>query len=245
MESESAIVLITHKPKENQLDFFNNFVNYKVYVIIDDNLNNYQQLKQKYLNITFIQIENKICYETGFIHSSLIGNNITCGFGWDKALYTLSTLEKEFKYVWFLEDDVFFYDETTLQNLDMKYQKEDLLCNSTFEEGKLYEWLWNSIQINYTPPYYCGMMCMCRFTKNMLNSVKEYANKYKTLFFIEAMFPTLAMKNNLIVYKFPEELSTVTYNTKWNISDLNKYCLYHPMKDTSQYSQIRMGLHNK
>lgn len=240
---ESVIVLITYKPKENQLDFLNNFVNYKSYVIIDDNLNDYQYLKQKYLNIMFIQIENHILYETGFIHASLIGDKITCGFGWDKALYYLSTLETEFKYVWFLEDDVFFYDEKTLQNLDMKYTKEDLLCNSSFDEGKLNEWIWDSIKINFKPPYYCGMMCICRFTKNMLKSVKEYANQNKTLFFIEALFPTIAKKNDFIVYESPEELLTVTYNKKWNLRDLTTNHLYHPMKDTSQYLQIRLFLH--
>jgi hypothetical protein len=239
---ESAIVLICHTPKEDQLDFFNNFVNYKIYVIIDDNSKSYEYLTQKYKNIAFIQVENMILYETGFIHANLRGNSDTRGFGWDKALFCLSTMEKEFKYVWFLEDDVFFYDETTLQNLDTKYEKEDLLCNSSFEEGKLYEWVWNSININFNPPYYCGMMCICRFTKKMLNSVKKYANDNKTLFFIEAMLPTLAKKNDLIVYKSPEEFSTVTYNTKWNISDLNKNCLYHPMKDTSQYLQLRNNL---
>jgi hypothetical protein len=240
---ESAIVLICHTPKEDQLDFFNNFLNYKIYVIIDDNSKSYEYLTQKYKNIAFIQVENKICYETGFIHASLIGNNITCGFGWDKALFCLSTMEKEFKYVWFLEDDVFFYDETTLQNLDTKYEKEDLLCNSSFEEGKLYEWNWRYININLNPPYYCGMICICRFTKKMLNSVKKYANDNKTLFFIEAMLPTLAKKNDLIVYKSPEEFSTVTYNTKWNISELTTNYLYHPMKDTSQYLQLRMSLY--
>ena len=46
---ESAIVLITHKlkEKEDQLDFFNNFLNYKIYVIIDDNSTNYQHLTEK------------------------------------------------------------------------------------------------------------------------------------------------------------------------------------------------------
>ena len=47
--------------------------------------------------------------------------------GWDKALYYFGT-KNIFDYIWFIEDDVYFYNENTLQQLDNQY-KDDLLSN--------------------------------------------------------------------------------------------------------------------
>ena len=245
MVYKNAVVLITHKPNEINLRFFNSFTFYEIYVVIDDNSYSYDDIKQKYSNIHFIQLDNDICIQSGFVNASLIGDRNTCGHGWDKALYYLHSICNEFKFIWFLEDDIFFYDESSLKTIDIKYEKEDLLCNCQYnEEGEKNTWIWNLIKINYRLPYYCGMMCICRFTPKMLENINIYAKKNKTLFFLEALFPTIAKKNNVITIKSPEEFKSVTHRDVWNINDFNKNNLYHPVKDLNMHVDARKIINN-
>ena len=53
--NKNAISLITYKPNEIMLEFFNRFTNYDVYIIIDDNTVNYSNLGNKYSNLKIIQ----------------------------------------------------------------------------------------------------------------------------------------------------------------------------------------------
>ena len=181
--SLKAICLITFKPNKIYLDFLNKFNTYDIYIIIDDNKNNYSEIKIQYPKINFIQINNEDCTKTGFTNTSYITIHKPV-IGWDKALYFFSYyINCIYDYIWFMEDDVYFYAENTLQTIDQKYENTDLLCNSSFGEAKLDEWLWDKIEIHLKPPYYCGMMCIVRFSQKMLQSVKDYASKNNTLFF--------------------------------------------------------------
>jgi hypothetical protein len=244
----SAICLVTLVPNEIYLDFLNKFKNYDIYVIIDDNTFNTATVKIKYPKINFIQLDNNKCTVSGYTNLNFITlNKPVCG--WCKSLYFFSYINTIYDFVWFIEDDIFFYDETTLINIDNTYVKEDLLCNSSFEEANLNEWLWNRIHINLTPPYYCGMMCITRFSIRMLDSIKDYASKNNSLFFLEALYPTIAIKYNLSYISNPTEFLTVVYkhdrNHEYDITMLNKTNLYHPMKKMENHIKTRIFmLHN-
>jgi hypothetical protein len=242
-KSKNSIFLITLKPNEIMLSFLNDFKKYNIYIIIDDNSVNYGYLNLKYKNIKIIQISNKLCIDSGFINVNTLGKELTRGFGWDKALYYFS-INKQFEYVWFIEEDVFFNNEETLLNIDAKYLNYDLLCNCSFHESKLNEWMWNRIKINLPYPYYSGMMCACRMSVKMIDCLKLYADKNKTLFFLEAAFPTIAKFNNLLCCR-PDELATVTYRTVWTINDFNTKNVYHPVKKIHDHTILRKILKNK
>jgi hypothetical protein len=79
----------------------------------------------------------------------------------------------------------------------------------------------------------------------MLESINIYANKNKTLFFLEALFPTIAKKNNVITIKCPEEFTSVTHRDEWKINDFNKNNLYHPVKDLYMHVEARKILNIK
>jgi hypothetical protein len=236
--SLKAICLITFKPNKIYLDFLNKFNTYDIYIIIDDNENDYSEIKIQYPKINFIQIKNEDCTKTGFTNTSYITIHKPV-IGWDKALYFFSYINCIYDYIWFMEDDVYFYNENTLQNIDTKYTDFDLLCNSSFEPAKLNEWLWHMIQINLSPPYYCGMMCITRFSKKMIESIKDYAIKNKTVFFLEALYPTIAIKYNLKYVSNPIEFLTVTHRDNYDINLLNKDNLYHPIKNIESHIETR------
>jgi hypothetical protein len=232
-----AICLITFKPNTIYLDFLQNFKQYDVYVIIDDNQYYYQDIRLQYKNIHFIQLNYLVCLKHGFKNTSYITLKKEVS-GWDKALYYFSN-QPHYEHVWFMEDDVYFYNESTLMNLDNHYH-QDLLCNCSFQEANRKEWLWNRISIHMEPPYYCGMMCIVRMSKYMIQSIKVYATKYHTLFFLEALFPTLAVKYHL-TYLNPTEFNTVTYRDVH--TTFNHTHLYHPVKNLELHIKERKSKH--
>lgn len=238
---KNAIGLVTYKPNEVFLQFLNEFTKYDVYIIIDDNTVDYIGLKQKYTRLNIIQIDNEICYHTGFKNMNAITLNKPVT-GWDKALYFFTNIETTYEYTWIFEDDVFFYNEDTLATIDAKYGNHDILCNSSFKEAKLDEWLWHRISIQFPPPYYCGMMCICRFSRKMLESIHAYADENDTLFYLEALFPCIAKYNQLVCYSNPPEFLTVTHRNQFDEKDFNKKNLYHPMKNMEGHLYLRKKL---
>lgn len=240
----NAICLITLRPSEMYLNFLNTFLNYDIYIIIDDNENNFTQFKKKYTKINFVQLNKNVCIKAGYKNTNFIGVKKLVS-GWDKALYFFSYIQTKYNFIWFMEDDVYFYNENTLLNIDKKYEDHDILCNCSFEQGKLNEWLWNMIKIELQPPYFCGMMCIVRFSKNMIEPIKDYAKKYDTLFFLEALFSTLAVKYNLKYIPNPSEFNTVTHRNIFDIYSLNNTNLYHPIKDITNHIIIRNKIHKE
>ena len=140
----------------------------------------------------------------------------------------------------FFEDDVFFYNEQTLLNIDIHYPNCDLLSNTYTENilGNKNTWHWSKITIQFPPPYYSAMVCSVRMSKLLLSKIKEYALKYKTLFFLEALFPTICMKYKL-THCSPIEFSNIVYRYNYTIHDINKLYLYHPLKNIKSHLLFR------
>lgn len=233
-----AISIISKDLKFEWIYFLQNFKNYDLFIVIDDNVMDYQTIYQeKYKNIHFIQIEPEECQQKNYKNTSTLTiHKEICG--WDKALYYFTHVNKKYEHVWFIEDDVFFHGEQTLINLDKAYENTDIICNSNFEKAKLNEWMWSSIDIQLPYPYYCGMMCGIRVSKKMLEAISDYAEKNKTLFFLEALFPTIAEHYSLTHIQ-PEEIVSITYKNQWSMNDYNKTGLFHPVKQIEQHNHIR------
>lgn len=234
--NKNAIVLITKIPSIEYLDFLNTFTQYDMYVIIDSNEYITNSIKSVYKNIEFIQINENECRNKCFCNSSylVMKKDVT---GWDKALYYFSIINTKYNNIWFIEDDIFFYGETTLLNIDEKYKEADLLCNCDYSPEKLNEWMWDSISIQFPAPYYAGMMCCSRMSNKLLECFLDYSSKNKTLFFLEALFPTLAKHYNLNTIQKPTEFISVKCREK--SSNYNKTDLYHPNKDITEHNRIR------
>ena len=240
---KNAFGLICFQPKEIWCDFLNKFTDYSIFLIIDDNdfdLNNFIKL---YKNISFIKIESSKCELNGFIYLNY--SQAECGkkiIAWEKALYYFSVENNLYNNVWLLEDDVFFHDETTLLNIDKKFPLDDLLSNSFLENSyeKKDDWYhWGRFNIEFPLPHYRGMMCAVRLSKNLINKINEYAKKYNTLFFLEALFPTITIKNNL-KFNNPEELKEIHWKSEFEKNNILKANLYHPVKNFDNHIIFRM-----
>ena len=239
----NAICLITLRPNEIWCDFLNAFSGsiYKLFVVVDDNTFDLSAFKDKFENICFIQIENVQCKLTGFVDTSFTLNKLISG--WDKALCYFATLEEQEQppFIWFLEDDVYLCNESTIANIDAAHTDEDLLSNKccTNIDGNKNSWHWKRIQINHPPPYHCGMMCVVRISRKMLQCIREYADNNGTLYFLEALFPTIAAKNNLKHLDALHAFTNVTYRNTFADEDINDCDFFHPVKDMRRHLFLR------
>jgi len=253
---KKAIALIVKEPKEIYLDFLATNTNYDIYIIIDSD----KDLKlitglEKYKKLNFIQLSNQYCLNHGFKNVNFIGIKKLIS-GWDKALMFFSVIiPLKYEHVWFIEDDVFFLTEQLLTNLDAQYPNQDLIANCDFDKTKVttnksmnIDWLWSKIDIQVPKPWFAGMMCITRMSKTLLYCIRWYATKYKTLFFLEALFPTITSHFNLS-YVNPVELTTVTHRDVF-FEDLNNIKeehekrleshIFHPLKDLNKHKYLRL-----
>lgn len=233
----SCIILICYKINYNWVSFLEKFNHYDIYIIVD-----FQGKLPVHPKIKFIQIDNNICRNTGYTNLNLIINGLN---GWDKAIYFASTILENYDYFWFIEDDIFFYDEKTLLDIDTQYKEVDLLSNKIYEETDLNNWHWSWITpINFELPYFQGMMCICRMSKKLLDNISTYIKENKTMFFLEAMFPTVCKKTNL-KYESPIEFENVVWRKHFNKNDFNKTHFFHPLKNKKLHSVYRHFIRSK
>lgn len=237
----SVVCLVTLRPNHIYCEFLNSFTRYKVFVIVDDNDFDLTDFRNKYKNLTFIQIENKKCEDTGYRKTCMLNKEVT---GWSKALYYFGVHTTMHEQIWFMEDDVFFYNEDTLLKLDTKYTDDDLLSRDDFKinkDGKNTDWHWPNIKINLEPPYHSSMMCCVRVSRNLMNHIHGYATQHNTLFFIEPLFPTIAMKNNM-KHSMPNELNTIHWQHDFKQEDIDVKGIYHPVKDMNKHVEFRENM---
>jgi len=249
---KDAICVITLIPNTGLLQFYNKFTNYDVYIIVDDNDFDVSYSKLMYPNCNFVQIPNSLCENSGFQNISLwtVYRNVTdCDkaayknvTGWDKAVYKMYQERNNHRFCWIVEDDVFIPHEKTLKRIDNNNIDIDIISNTVFSEGKYNEWAWQKIipNIRIEKPYYCGMMCAVRFTKQMLEAINDYATKFKSMFYLEAFFPTIAKHYKLKIHEQPlNEMKTITYLSEFLDHDIKITNLYHPIKDIQRHHKLR------
>jgi len=245
---EKAICLLTIYPHKIWMDFFSTFHHYDIFIVIDDMKANIDELQETYPMIQFVKVSNEECEKSGYIHSSYMPSSslqFNEIIAWDRALYffTRIHIHSHYQHVWFFEEDVFFYNEQTLQSIDNIYPESDILCKEQHPEPKENEWnwFWAAISIHFPSPYFHSMISCIRMSKQLLFHIHEYVEQYKTLFFIEAMFPSIAYRNQL-QYQICDELSTLYWRREWNQEEFTKKHIFHPIKHIEQHSLLRVSL---
>jgi hypothetical protein len=256
----NIICFLTLRPNKLFYDFCKTLKkdNYDIYICIDDSSHDIPE----YDNIIkIIKIDKKECEDTGFKNSVLYFKDQACSR--DKALYYFCKNDIDYKYIWFIEEDVFLPTSNIILDLDNKYPDCDLLCrqhrkvslenykplkqiiyhNNLFKKFKMdnpkvpFGELIKNInigQIDYT----VGMISAIRMSKNLMNVINDFVSQYNTLFIDEVMFTTLSYKYNLSIIT-PTEFNTILFNKTWTINDIDFNNLYHPIKDINKQYQYR------
>lgn len=233
----TAIVFLTVVPHSNTLLFaeeIDNNTDFDVFIVSDSIFS--IDIGSKYINY----VNDVKCIEKGYTGCN-ISETATHINKWviayDKYCYLFCEKYLEYDFVWVFEDDVFIPSIQTLLNLHEKYKKNDLVTpNNFYNKGNEIGWHWSNVYDKIKPPYYFSMVAGCGMSRKMLDQVKEYKNKNNQLFYIEVMFNTLAMQNNLrVIHAF--ELKSIVWTGEW---DLDAFLLlpnnvFHPKKDVENH----------
>jgi len=237
----TAVCLLCFKPNDVWLRFLATFTQYDVFVIIDDNTVDYVSPNDK---IRYAQVSHEACMNNGFSGINFLFRDPTA---WEKSLYYFTHVMKDYDRVWFLEEDIFFYEEKTLLDIDTAYGGDLLTApykksvDGKADEGGE-EWpMWQKISVAFDPPYYHGMVCASRMSKALLEGIDAYAKENKTLFFLEALFPSICHTKGL-VHETPPQMETVVWKMNYDIATFTKDKLYHALKDLEKHDAIRKRL---
>ena len=235
-----AIVILTINPNIYIFKFLEKLKrpNYDLYISIDNN--NYQLPNYNNNIINIIKYENDKPLKSGYC--STFYNEDNRVISRDKALFYFCEINKNYDYVWLIEDDVLIPNINTIYNIDVKYTEDDLLSKGNIKasnEEDLNSWHWNKIKndIHLNLPWYSSMICVIRVSKFLLDKISIYAKTNNRLFMDEALFNTIAMHYKLNIIN-PEELKYITFSDTFDIETINENNLYHPIKDLSIHTKI-------
>jgi hypothetical protein len=237
---KSIICFLTVKPNNLFLDFCEKLVEFHdIYICIDDN--NYN-IDNKYTKFNIIKIDNLFCENIGYKNSVYYFRNKACSR--DKAIYYFCNIKTDYTYLWMIEEDVLIPKINTILDIDNKYIDDDLLCKSLdIMYEKKYDWHWNIVyeDCKLNLPYASSMICAIRVSNKLMMCIKNYVDMYHNLFLDETLFTTIALHNNLKINTI-NELSTISYDNNWNLIDIIKTYLYHPIKNISEQHYFRNNI---
>jgi hypothetical protein len=233
---KTSICLICLAPRKIWLDFLSGFKHYFVFVVIDNTYCDYvDKYKREYPKLTFIQITNSIHIKSNFRD---IEHPYTPLTGWHKALYYFSAENLEPDNVWFIEDDVFLYNENTIRMIDYNYVDSDYLSNVVTEYSASDSGRQDNITIKYELPWYEATVSAFRLSRTLLQKINEYAQTHQTLFYIGVMIPTIAHKNGLRC-DCPKEMNYIRELDTINLNIIRHDMMYSPMKYIDSFPRMR------
>lgn len=248
-----GIVFLTRNPQLETLAFAEEIsfeTHFDVFIISDEKYRN----KDKIVvapNFKIISIDDETCRKANYINSNISDNTTHIRknpIAWDKMLYYFCEVETDYDAIWVFEDDVFIPNYNTIVQLENKYKEYDLVTPNNFlKSDTALDWHWKHIIPKVDPPYYFSMVCACRLSFKMLGCVKEYVKTNNELFYIEVIFNTLAMQNNLKV-KDAFELKSVVWQGEWGMDEfiLLPNNVFHPKKNINDYFHLRLMIeHNR
>jgi hypothetical protein len=242
----NALALLTLNPKAEQINFYKqiNRANYDLYCFVDDNAT--ENIIDDFVN--YIHIDDFFCKRNGYhkFNPVIKKTGMPRVSAWDKAILYFSKLNRSYKNVWFVEEDVFVPDINLFDTIDRLFPDDDLLSSKNIinTTGELESWAWwKSAALSGFPlPWARSMVCAMRASNRLLKTVDQHvaANKDSQKF-IEYIFHTLALHNSLSV-KEVESLSGIVWRNDWAVETLNSETLYHPVKSISQQTEFRRFL---
>lgn len=252
-KKEKAFCIISKSPQTIWIEFILTFTKYyDVYMFVDDNSIDLTDIKKEYPSIQFIKYDEKICKERGFSNSSTatIKKEV---IAWDKALYHFCRKEIQYEDVWFCEDDVFIQDVKNIIAIDKKYEEADLICtklkiyrngeqiriqtHNDNDQTEMWPW-WGQFPEYFDFPWAGSLIVIVRISRALLQEIDKFVEEHDKLIFIEGLFPTLAIQNNMPIAQ-PEMLKLLSSDKRHRDESLYSDYLIHPVKDIYQHAALR------
>jgi hypothetical protein len=243
-----ALCVLTARPPLETLEFTEqlaqNGMRYgvDVYIIIDDDKFNFSSLKV-FSHIRLLNISRKECISHGYQYTTHVGVNHSNVVAWDKALFHFSVLNKNYSFVWFVENDVLIPSTQSFLLLHQLYANDsDLVIPTTAVnvDGNATYWLWSEAVGKIAPPWSNAMVNFVGLSQRLLQAIAEEIKWRGRAPFHEFFFATTAIKLNMKIVT-PFELNTIVFrqHVGWEHISKRPNNIWHPMKDPSHRSGYR------
>ena len=197
----------------------------------------------------YVNISEEYCIRSGYSGFSYNDRNKVESKALEKAalfMYGLyKKLRKEmYRNIWFIHEDVFFFSEKTLKDIDKRYSKASLVCKNLLRASSIKDkkTLWrlfgensrNRHAVDNSQLFYSNLKAF-RIRPEMMLSYNSYAEHHSQLFYNEIYLPTFALLNNFTISR-PPEMRTISSEPpqNWDIRNLDKTCFFSPMNFEEQ-----------
>ena len=192
-------------------NFLKSIKYYDVFVSLNDDV----EPKVNKNKITYINVSNNIIKKEKYTNCMYVKNRNKGKINQlEKALYYFTFL-KNYPHVWFINKDVLLFDENQLIRMDELHKNIDYITHKIIESNKLKHVNWNmwpdvtrNGHYNFKAPFYHSSTNIIRISSNMLEKINDYALENNTLCYKDALFASLAAKNENLTYY---EENTIKY----------------------------------
>ena len=245
----AALCFLTGKPSTETLEFAQvlaaDAVQYDlhVFVMVDDNQLNLTTLNAK-APLRLLQIPNDQPLHHGFHQTISLGPRWPDMSSWDKALFYFCVLQKQYDFVWLIEEDVFIPSARAIRSLHQLYSDTaDLVIprNGVNQLGDPASWVWPLAVGKFIPPWSCSMVNMVGLSRRMLTHVHDYVRWRGAVPFHEFFFNTLAMQHPNLTMVAPTELTGIVYLGAHKFDHIQRQPnnMWHPVKNLETRSLWR------
>lgn len=221
-------------------DFLNSIKYYDVYVSLSNEIDVIENKNINHIDISNSEIKKEKYMNCNYLKNTNKGkvNEL------EKALYYF-TFEKNYPHVWFINHNVLLFNENQLIRIDDLHKNVDYITHKIIESNKLkhVNWvLWPDVvrdnYYNFKAPFFHSSTSICRLSSAMLEKINNYAIVNKTLCYKDALFASLAVKNENLTYY---EEDTIKYLKRVDdniLSNTTKiYCYVNNIEQIKHYRQ--------
>ena len=241
VSAHSALCFLTRNPSSETLEFAQvlaaDAVQYDlhVFVMVDDNQLNLTALNAK-APLRLLQIPNDQPLHHGFHQTISLSPGSSDITSWDKALFYFCVLQKQYDFVWLIEEDVFIPSARAVRSLHQLYSDTaDLVIprNDINLVGGPGIWHWPLAVGKFIPPWSCSMVNMVGLSRRMLTHVHDYVRWRGAVPFHEFFFNTLAMQHPNLSMVAPTELTGIVYRAQYTFEQIQQQPnnMWHSLKD--------------
>ena len=237
-----AFCILTRSPNLIWMEFIVTFQSrYEVYVCVDDNDLDLSELRGQFPAVRFLQYEDAVCAKAGFRKSStaMIKKPV---IAWDKALYHFCEVDTQYDHVWFCEDDVYIEKVDNVAHMDDEdASASDLLCSNLRinTEGVKKGWMWWKLfPGRFEPPWAGTLVVIVRMSHKLLREVGRFVKQNGELMFIECLFGTVAVQNDMEISE-PEAMKLLKTGKREPDESTYSDYLIHPIKDLEEHVLFR------
>jgi len=208
------------------------------------------------------QVDDQLCLAAGLSRMNPTNPKVSQVCAWEKALYLFTHVKQDYDYIWIVEYDVFTPVIEVFDLLNKRFTESDCLArklhyirDSRFEP-------WPDARLSPThllpQPWARAMVCVARFSSELLNSVANFVSSHdqSEMDFapIEFIFHTIALRDGLRI-NHAREFKDVTFRhrrrflfffqeSEWQPQEISRNRFYHAVKTWDAQVLLRERFEN-